>query len=80
MLFAPPPDDILLLHRAGPAPGTDPAADRPSIFTGGGHTLGSDEVESTYIPDPTAVEQRGKLNPLPEVADLPLTRIQRPSE
>ncbi|KZT30153.1 SEP-domain-containing protein [Neolentinus lepideus HHB14362 ss-1] len=27
---------------------------RPSHFTGGGHTLGSDEVESTYIPDPDA--------------------------
>ncbi|TFK51290.1 SEP-domain-containing protein [Heliocybe sulcata] len=27
---------------------------QPTIFTGGGHTLGSDEVESTYIPDPNA--------------------------
>ncbi|KAG9089044.1 hypothetical protein FRC06_001732, partial [Ceratobasidium sp. 370] len=24
------------------------------VFSGGGHTLGSDEVESTYIPDPNA--------------------------
>ncbi|CCO28767.1 UBX domain-containing protein 1 OS=Emericella nidulans (strain FGSC A4 / ATCC 38163 / CBS 112,46 / NRRL 194 / M139) GN=ubx1 PE=3 SV=1 [Rhizoctonia solani AG-1 IB] len=27
---------------------------RPTTFTGGGHTLGSDEIESTYIPDPDA--------------------------
>ncbi|CAE6430706.1 unnamed protein product [Rhizoctonia solani] len=27
---------------------------RSSMFSGGGHTLGSDEVESTYIPDPNA--------------------------
>lgn len=50
-----------MLHRAGPAPGTDPAAPRSSIFTGGGHTLGSDEVDSTYIPDPTATSERGRL-------------------
>ncbi|KAG8697581.1 hypothetical protein FRC09_007771, partial [Ceratobasidium sp. 395] len=25
-----------------------------NVFSGGGHTLGSDEVESTYIPDPNA--------------------------
>ncbi|EGN97269.1 hypothetical protein SERLA73DRAFT_183932 [Serpula lacrymans var. lacrymans S7.3] len=29
-------------------------AARSSAFTGGGHTLGSDEVESSYIPDPDA--------------------------
>ncbi|CAE6464107.1 unnamed protein product [Rhizoctonia solani] len=27
---------------------------RSTLFSGGGHTLGSDEVESTYIPDPNA--------------------------
>ncbi|CAE7133973.1 unnamed protein product [Rhizoctonia solani] len=27
---------------------------RSSVFSGGGHTLGSDEAESTYIPDPNA--------------------------
>lgn len=27
---------------------------RPAFFSGGGHTLGSDEVESTFIPDPNA--------------------------
>ena len=25
-----------------------------SVFAGGGHRLGSDEVESTYVPDPNA--------------------------
>ena len=27
---------------------------RSNVFSGGGYTLGSDEVESTYVPDPTA--------------------------
>jgi len=48
-----------LLRRAaeaGPPPGALPSGpgSRPAFFSGGGHTLGSDEVESTYIPDPTA--------------------------
>ncbi|KAF8953673.1 hypothetical protein BDZ97DRAFT_1871242 [Flammula alnicola] len=46
-----------LLRRAAQAgpPVETPA--RPSgAFTGGGHTLGSDEVESSYIPDPSAEE------------------------
>ncbi|KAJ1303965.1 hypothetical protein OPQ81_008375 [Rhizoctonia solani] len=33
------------------APAEEP---RSTVFSGGGHTLGSDEVESTYIPDPNA--------------------------
>ncbi|KAF8747916.1 hypothetical protein RHS01_11175 [Rhizoctonia solani] len=37
------------------APSEEP---RSSIFSGGGHTLGSDEVESTYIPDPNAQTTR----------------------
>ncbi|KAF8646010.1 hypothetical protein AX16_007436 [Volvariella volvacea WC 439] len=48
-----------LLRRAAqagpPPPGHEQAsASRPrqTAFTGGGHTLGSDEVPSTYIPDP----------------------------
>ena len=44
-------------NRAGPPPepaGGAPGARRPGFFSGGGHTLGSDEVESTFIPDPTA--------------------------
>jgi len=45
--------------RAGPAP---VAQSRPSgAFSGGGHTLGSDEVESSFIPDPSAPEGEGVL-------------------
>lgn len=36
------------LSRAGPAPVAQ--ARSSSAFTGGGHTLGSDDVESSYIP------------------------------
>ncbi|KIY45165.1 SEP-domain-containing protein [Fistulina hepatica ATCC 64428] len=42
-----------LLRRAaeaGPAPA--PPSDSPRWFTGGGHTLGSDDVPSAFIPDP----------------------------
>ncbi|PPQ67611.1 hypothetical protein CVT26_006821 [Gymnopilus dilepis] len=43
-----------LLRRAAEG-GVAPAAPaRPTAFFGSGHTLGSDEVESTFIPDPTA--------------------------
>ncbi|TBU26883.1 hypothetical protein BD311DRAFT_808092 [Dichomitus squalens] len=47
-----------LLRRAAEAgppvvPQGAPAAQRRAFF-GGGHTLGSDEVESTYVPDPSA--------------------------
>ncbi|KAK7443497.1 protein phosphatase regulator [Stygiomarasmius scandens] len=40
--------------RAGPPPDRQQSGSR--AFGGGGHTLGSDEVESTYIPDPDAPE------------------------
>lgn len=43
----------ILTYRAGPPPAAPPRSS--SVFTGGGHTLGSDEVESSYIPD-TATE------------------------
>ena len=33
---------------------------RSSVFSGGGYTLGSDEVESTYVPDPTAPANPGQ--------------------
>jgi len=42
-------------QRSGPglsAPSTSQATP-PSIFHGSGNTLGSDEVESTFVPDPT---------------------------
>lgn len=46
---------LTIKNRAGPP---REAADRPvsrgGIFSGGGHTLGSDDVESTFIPDPHA--------------------------
>lgn len=41
-----------------PDPNAEPA--HSSAFTGGGHTLGSDDVQSSYIPDPNAASQ-GKL-------------------
>lgn len=41
-----------VFRRGGVAP--PPDARRAGPFSGGGHTLGSDEVESTYVPDPTA--------------------------
>ncbi|KAH7925749.1 SEP-domain-containing protein [Leucogyrophana mollusca] len=40
--------------EAGPPPVPQGTAPSGSFFTGGGHTLGSDEVESTFIPDPNA--------------------------
>ncbi|KAI0667540.1 hypothetical protein C8Q78DRAFT_1105457 [Trametes maxima] len=59
-----PGGDIVrdLLRRAAecswppaPPPG-GPAPARSGAFFGGGHTLGSDEVESQFIPDPDAVD------------------------
>lgn len=38
------------MARAGPAANNTPH----SMFSGGGHTLGSDDMESTYVPDPDA--------------------------
>ena len=43
-----------ILLRSGPP--TGPVTPRSTAFSGGGHTLGSDEVESTYVPDPNAQE------------------------
>lgn len=37
--------------RAGAAPPPEEST-RSLVFSGGGHTLGSDEVESQFIPDP----------------------------
>ncbi|KAL1756914.1 hypothetical protein FB107DRAFT_260497 [Schizophyllum commune] len=48
-----------LLRRAAEA-GPPPAPEehsRSSAFFGGGHTLGSDEVESTFVPDPNAADE-----------------------
>ncbi|PFH49148.1 hypothetical protein AMATHDRAFT_5121 [Amanita thiersii Skay4041] len=46
-----------LLRRAAessPTSGPPSSTHRSTTFTGGGHTLGSDDVPSTYIPDPNA--------------------------
>lgn len=42
----------------GPLPGARKAA---GPFSGGGHTLGSDEVESSYVPDPTAEDDEDDI-------------------
>ena len=46
-----------LLARALNAGPAEPELERPggqgsSVFSGGGYTLGSDEIESTFVPDP----------------------------
>jgi len=51
-----------LLRRAaeaGPAPGADAVSsgNRLGAFTGGGHVLGSDDVPSSYVPDPDAQDE-----------------------
>lgn len=48
----------LTLHRAGPPTEPGASAPRARTFVGGGHILGSDEVESSYVPDPN-VESAG---------------------
>jgi UBX domain-containing protein 1 len=37
-------------------------AHRSAAFAGAGYTLGSDEVESTYIPDPSGPSNPGKAS------------------
>ncbi|KAG6833316.1 hypothetical protein H0H87_008948 [Tephrocybe sp. NHM501043] len=46
-----------LLRRAAEGGTAVDAPPRSSVFRGGGHTLGSDEVESTYIADPEAKDE-----------------------
>ena len=48
--------------NAGPAePELEgPGGQRASAFSGAGYTLGSDEVESTYIPDPNEPPNPGE--------------------
>lgn len=53
--------DILRQAAEGgmaPLPGARRAA---GPFSGGGHTLGSDEVESSYVPDPTAEDDEDDI-------------------
>jgi UBX domain-containing protein 1 len=53
----------LLARAAHDRPEPEPdstGTHRSSAFSGGGYTLGSDELESTYIPDPSAPRNPGK--------------------
>ncbi|KAI6024260.1 hypothetical protein EDC04DRAFT_3117190 [Pisolithus marmoratus] len=57
-----------ILRRAAETSGdrtSQPArGESPSLaFRGGGHTLGSDEVESTYVPDPDAPDGEAEVVP-----------------
>lgn len=58
----------LLRRAASGGPPVAPEEHATShVFSGGGHTLGSDEVESTFIPDPNAESQNGEHeHPLPD--------------
>ncbi|KAI6015327.1 hypothetical protein F5J12DRAFT_817518 [Pisolithus orientalis] len=63
-----------ILRRAAETSVTRPPhpvhGESPSLaFRGGGHMLGSDEVESTYIPDPDAPDEEGEV----EVAQRNIT-------
>ena len=54
-----------LLARALNDRPVEPEPDRAgahgsSAFSGGGYTLGSDELESTYVPDPNGPPNPGK--------------------
>lgn len=53
---------LIRRDRAGPPPVAMGSEHRANVFTGGGHTLGSDEVPSTFIPDPDA-EENGTNSP-----------------
>jgi UBX domain-containing protein 1 len=73
-----------LLRRAaeaGPAANNTPHG----LFSGGGHTLGSDDVGSTYIPDPNAQETPTAIRHLTfwrdgfSVEDGPLMRYDDPN-
>ncbi|KAH9946739.1 SEP-domain-containing protein [Amylocystis lapponica] len=49
-----------LLRRAaeaGPPPGAANGPARSSAFIGGGHTLGGEDIDSIYVPDPNAPEE-----------------------
>jgi len=66
-----------LLRRAaeaGPPSDSGPAASRAAFFSGGGHTLGSDEVESTFIPDPNAPPPSSESEDTPAIRHLTFWR------
>jgi hypothetical protein len=50
-----------LCTRRPPSDAEEPSTSTGfSVFSGGGHTLGSDDVPSTYIADPNAPVEEGK--------------------
>lgn len=53
--------------------GAEPSAPRSNLFAGGGHTLGSEDVESTYIPDPNAPPPGQEAGDREEVAVREIT-------
>ena len=50
---------MIPLFRAGPA--VEAPTRRGGAFSGGGHTLGSDEVDSAFVPDPNAEDGEGTI-------------------
>jgi len=51
-----------MCFRAGPPPQGE-LGSGSAVFRGGGHTLGGDDVESTYIPDPDAEDEGDDIDP-----------------
>ncbi|KAN0137561.1 SEP domain containing protein [Lactarius tabidus] len=50
---------------------------KSNVFSGGGYTLGSDEVESTYVPDPSRPANPLLFTPLPVFPPLMGSRHQQ---
>lgn len=46
-------------NRAGPP--REPSPRQSNVFSGGGHVLGGEDVESRYVPDPTARKSFSRL-------------------
>jgi UBX domain-containing protein 1 len=44
---------------------------KSNVFSGGGYTLGSDEVESTYVPDPSRPANPGQSSVVYTTACIP---------
>ncbi len=50
---------MIPLYRARPA--VEAPTRRSGAFSGSGHTLGSDEVDSAFVPDPNAEDGEGTI-------------------
>src|ERR1700728_2325731 len=59
---------VSLYHRAGPAPDPGSTSTQQRAFSGGGHRLGGENVESAYIPDPNAPSDTGGFTSLPRIS------------